>query len=125
MPEPATLNRNYRQRQSHDGCAVVNVPCLQSAGLPVVNGRSGWLLWQGGVVLWRAVPPAPQGLTGRRGASYKTGLIAGDKQHFAKVRFCEALKMNFKTCAKSPLLRKRSNAKRVVAEQPSRAASIR
>lgn len=109
MPEPATLNRNYRQRQSHDGCAVVNVPCLQSAGLPVVNGRSGWLLWQGGVVLWRAVPPAPQGLTGRRGASYKTGLIAGDKQHFAKVE----------------ILRKRSNAKRVVAEQPSRAASIR
>lgn len=85
MPEPATLNRNYRQRQSHDGCAVVNVPCLQSAGLSAVSGRGGWLLWQGGVVLWRAVPPAPQGLTGRRGASYKTGLFAEEKQHFAKV----------------------------------------
>jgi len=83
------------------------------------------LLWQDGVVLWRAVPPAPQGLTGRRGASWETGLFAGNKQHFAKVRFCEVLKMNFKTYAKSPLLRKRSNAKRVVAEQPSRAASIR
>lgn len=95
MPEPATLNRNYRQRQSHDGCAVVNVPCLQSAGLSAVSGRGGWLLWQGGVVLWRAVPPAPQGLTERRGASYKTGLFAEEKQHFAKVRFCEALKTSF------------------------------
>lgn len=37
------------------------------------------------------------------------------EQHFAKVRFCEALETGFKTLQESPLLRKRSKAKRCVA----------
>ena len=36
------------------------------------------------------------------------------KQHFAKVRFCEALETGFKTLQESPLLRKQSEAARVL-----------
>lgn len=36
------------------------------------------------------------------------------KQHFAKVRFCEALETSFKTLQESPLLRKQSEAARVL-----------
>lgn len=36
------------------------------------------------------------------------------EQHFAKVRFCEALETGFKTLQESPLLRKQSEAARVL-----------